>query len=57
MEKERARAQYAAEHPEDLNSEELEVELDEALKEYLNAKIKEDKENPANGTAEDPPLF
>lgn len=41
MQKECARAQYAAEHPEDLNSEELEVELDDALKEYLNNKVKE----------------
>ncbi len=57
MQKERARAQYAAEHPEDLDSDELEVELDEALKDYLNAKIKENKENSANGTAEEPPLF
>lgn len=55
MQKETARAQYMAEHPEDLDGGELEVELDEALKEYLNAKIKENQENSKEGDL--PPLF
>lgn len=55
MQKEKARAQYTSEHPEDLDSQELEVELDDALKEYLNNKIREQDANP-DGTSE-PTLF
>ena len=56
MQKERARAQYAAEHPEDIDSGDLEVELDDALKEYLNNKIKE-SDSTQNENGQEPPLF
>ena len=56
MQKERARAQYAAEHPEDLDAQDLEVELDDALKEYLNSKIKENS-SASQDDGKEPPLF